>query len=128
MSTETTVIFNNTCPICSREIAIYRTRAEDHDLPIGFVGLDEADLGHYGLTADAAARRLYMVRDGQLISGVDAFIVLWRALPGFGWLARLVALPGIRHAGYVVYDYVLAPLLYALHKRRLRRAGLRASR
>lgn len=126
MSNETTVIFNNTCPICSREIAIYRDLATANDLPIGFVGLGEGDLAQFGLTPDAAARRLYLVQNGQLISGVDAFIVLWRALPGFGWLARVVSLPGIRHTGYVVYDHVLAPLLYALHRRRERRAGLQA--
>ena len=128
MSDETTVIFNNTCPICSREIAIYRARAEDNDLPIGFVGLTDNDLAPFGLTPDAAARRLYLVKNGKLISGVDAFIVLWRALPGFDWLAKLVSFPGIRHAGYFVYDYILAPLLYAMHRRRERQAGLHAPR
>ncbi len=123
MSTETTVIFNNTCPICSREIAVYQARADAHELPIGFVGLSGADLEPFGLTADAAARRLYLVKDGELVSGVDAFIILWRALPGFQWLARLVSLPGVRHMGYAVYGYVLAPLLYALHRRRLARTA-----
>lgn len=121
MSDETTVIFNNSCPICSREIGIYRTRAKAHDLPIGFTGLTNSDLDAYGLTPDMAARRLYLIQNGKRISGVDAFIVLWRALPGFGWLARIVATPGIRHVAYLVYDYLLAPMLYAMHLRRERR-------
>jgi len=119
------VIYNGTCPICTREIAIYRARQEKSDLPMGFVDLAEADLASVGLDADSAARRLHIVHRGEVISGVDAFVMLWRGTPGFGWAARIAGLPGVRQLTAVVYDYVLAPTLYAMHRRRQRRAGLR---
>ena len=126
MEQPTTVIYNESCPICSREIGIYRERAEAHDLPIGFTDLNASDLDALGLTPEMAARRLHVVENGQLVGGVDAFVVLWRALPGFGWLARLVSRPIIRPVAHLVYDHILAPLLYAMHRRRERRAVAKA--
>lgn len=118
---ETTVIYNGQCRICSREIGIYRARAEAEAVPVGFVDLTAGDLAAFGLTEDQAARRLHVVERGQLYAGVDGFLVLWRATPGFAWLARLVALPGIRQLAGFAYDWVLAPMLYRQHLRRQRR-------
>lgn len=118
MKNDTTVIYNGACPICSREIAHYRARVEKHGAPLRFADLNEADLEHYGLTSDDAARRLYVTENGQLLSGTDAFLALWRHTPGYGWLARIVGLPGIRQIAGFVYDRALAPMLYAAHRRR----------
>jgi predicted DCC family thiol-disulfide oxidoreductase YuxK len=115
----TTVIYNGACPVCSREIGVYRARAEG---PVRFLDLNDADMTVFGLTRDDAARRLHVVEDGRLLAGVDAFRVLWRATPGFRWLAVLVGLPGVRQVGGAVYERVLAPALYRRH---LRRTGAR---
>jgi hypothetical protein len=32
--------------------------------------------------------------DGQLLSGAQAFLALWTALPGWRWLARIGRVPG----------------------------------
>lgn len=123
MSEECTVIYNGSCPICSREIHMYRDRVVASGGALGFADLNEVDLAAYGLTRDMAARRLYVLRGGELISGVDAFLHLWRETPGFGGLARVVGWPGIRQVAGVVYEGVLAPVLFAMHKRReVRRA------
>jgi len=120
--TETmTVIYNADCPICAREIAHYRRLTERHDLPVRYAGLDAPDVIDSGLTRDDAARRLHVVRDGEVIAGVPAFIALWRVIPGFRWAARIVSLPGLRQIATHSYDWVLAPALYALHRRRVRR-------
>ena len=119
---DTTVIYNGACPICSREIAGYRRYSETRALPIAFRDLNAGDLATWGLSADQAARRLYVVRDGTLHDGVPAFAVLWEQMPRFRWLARLVRLPGLRQGTTLVYDRVLAPLLYAMHRRRVSRA------
>ncbi|MBT8413980.1 MAG: DUF393 domain-containing protein [Boseongicola sp.] len=118
MTKDSTVIYNGSCPICSREIEMYRGRVEDAGGDLGFVDLNAADLAAFGLTPDEAARRLYVVRGGELIAGVDAFVILWRETPGFAWLARLVGLPVVRQVAYGVYEWVLAPLLFRMHKRR----------
>jgi len=117
------VIYNANCPICSREVDSYRRYAEARGLPLRFEDLNTADLAQLGLTPSDAARRLHVVRDGRLLAGVDAFVALWSEMPRFAWLARLVSLPGIRQVARAVYEYVLAPALYALHRRRVARQG-----
>ena len=115
------VIYNDDCPICAREVAGYRAYAEARALPLRFDGIDAADLAALGLTPEDAARRLHVVQDGRLLSGVAAFVALWREMPRFRWLARLVSLPGVRQVAEVVYEGALGPALYALHRRRVRR-------
>lgn len=119
MQRDMTVIYNDTCPICSREVAAYKRRTPD---AVRYVGLDPDRLAQLGLTPDAAARRFHVVRDGTLLSGVPAFAALWDTMPRLRWLARLVRLPGIRGVTAWGYDRVAAPLLYALHRRRQARA------
>lgn len=120
---DVSVLHNAECPVCAREINHYARHAERHALPIRFDGLQTADLAAYGVSADMAARRLHVLHRGQVLSGVPAFVVLWRAMPGYRWLARLVDLPGIGQLAVVVYDHALAPLLYRMHLRRSRRRG-----
>lgn len=115
-----TVIYNGGCPICAREIGVYRVRVGETGT-LRFRDLNDADLAVFGLTREDAARRLHVVENGQVVAGVDAFVVLWRETPGFGWLARFVGLPGVRHVAGAVYERILAPALYAAHVRRQRR-------
>ena len=121
MTDQTRVLYNGQCPVCSTEIAHYSKTAQANDLPIMFDDLHQGELDRYGVDADAAARRLHVLHNGQLFVGVDAFIVLWRQLPRFQLLARLVALPGLRQTATVIYDYILAPALHNRHRRRLHR-------
>lgn len=121
MTDETRVLYNGRCPVCSTEIAHYSKTAQANDLPIRFDDLHHGELYRYGVDADIAARRLHVLHEGQLFVGVDAFIVLWRQLPRFRLLARVVALPGLKQIAAVIYDYVLAPALYHRHQRRVQR-------
>lgn len=118
-----TVIYNADCPICAREIGAYERYARRHALPLRFQPLQAADLAAWGLTPEDAARRLHVVRDGRLLDGGDAFRAMWAAMPRFAWAARVTGLPVLRPLVDAVYDHALAPALYALHRRRVRRAG-----
>ncbi|WP_058246386.1 thiol-disulfide oxidoreductase DCC family protein [Tropicibacter naphthalenivorans] len=122
MSEKTTVIYNDTCPICSREVDGYK-RLTAQDATIGYHGLSACDLARFGLTPDQAARRFHVVKGGQLLSGMPAFAALWQDIPRLRWLARVVRAPIIRPAVGALYDHVAAPILYKMHKRRQRRAG-----
>lgn len=118
---ETRVLYNADCPVCSFEIDHYRKRADKDGLPIRFDDLNGAALTDWGIDADAAARRLHVLHRGQVLSGMSAFRALWQEMPRMRWLARLVGVPGVRHATEWVYDRVLAPLLYRSHLRRVAR-------
>jgi predicted DCC family thiol-disulfide oxidoreductase YuxK len=117
--TNTAVLYNANCPVCSYEIDHYAAYSEAQDLPIAFHDLNEAALlKDWNLTEDMAARRLHVLKKGTLLAGIPAFIVLWQDMPRYRWLARLVSLPGVYRLSCWSYDYVLAPLIYRWHLRR----------
>lgn len=120
-SETTSVLFNASCPVCNFEIKHYAHYADRNGLPIRFDDLNSDALAQWGLDADMAARRLYVLHDGSLTSGIPAFLMLWAQMPRYRWLSRAVGLPGIRQIASGVYDYILAPLLYRLHLRRLQK-------
>ncbi|MBF9046164.1 DUF393 domain-containing protein [Rhodobacterales bacterium LSUCC0031] len=115
----TRILYNERCPICRAEISHYRKRAEVAGAALVFEDLNTADLGGWRLTPDQAKRRLHAaLPDGHIISGIPAFAAIWAALPGMGWLARLVMLPVIRPLAGLAYNRLAAPWLY---RRQLRR-------
>ena len=118
-----TVLYNADCPVCRAEIEHYQAYAEARSLPLAFHDLNSRALDAWGIDADAAARRLHVRKDGRVLSGVDAFLALWQALPRYRWIARIVALPGLRQAAHLVYERVLAPRLYARHLARTGQRG-----
>ena len=117
-----TVLFNASCPICSWEISAYARHAKTHNLPLAFQDIARADLETWDLTPEMAARRLHLIDDGQLLSGMDAQRALWGAIPYMRWLAKVTGLPGLKQVSNFGYDHIAAPFLYALHQRRQRRA------
>lgn len=122
MTQKTEVLYNAECPVCSREVDHYAQLSAKQALPIRYDDLNDTDrLAAWGITPDAAARRLHVRKDGQVTSGVPAFIVLWREIPQTQWLAKLCNLPVIHWLACASYDYVLAPLIYRWHITRERR-------
>jgi predicted DCC family thiol-disulfide oxidoreductase YuxK len=120
---QTRVLYNDNCPVCSFEINHYAAYSAREALPIRFDDLNDGQArAAWNIDADTAARRLYVLDEGVLLSGIPAFIVLWEKMPRYRWLAKLVSVPGIYHVASVLYDYVLAPVIYRWHLRRIRRA------
>lgn len=119
MSNETEVLYNATCPICSREVDHYAKLSARAALPIRYDNAtDPAKLADWGITAEDAAKRFHVRKGGQTYGGIPAFIVLWQDIPQTRWLARLISLPGVHWLACKVYDHIAAPLLYGLHLRR----------
>lgn len=124
MGTKTTVLYNDTCPVCSREVDGYRRMTAREGLDITYCGLSGGGHSSYGLSDEDAARRFHLIRDGELLGGMAAFAALWQDIPRLRWLARLVRLPGLRPLVDALYDRAMAPLLYRMHLRRQRRRNL----
>ena len=102
-----TVLYDGACPLCRREIGIYRGLAPLRSLrslgpngPVCFA--DVSDAAHPlpvalppGTTREQLLARFHVrSRDGQLLSGAQAFLALWAVLPGWRWLALAGRLPG----------------------------------
>ena len=118
--TKISVLYNATCPVCNFEIQHYARYAGQAGLPIQFDDLNSEARALWGLDADTAAKRLYVLHNGTLTSGIPAFRVLWAQMPRYQWLAWFVGLPGVFSIACGIYDHILAPVIYRWHLRRLR--------
>ena len=89
-----TVLYDGACPLCRREIGIYRGLLPN--TPVCFADVSDAALPlPPGTTREQLLARFHVrSREGQLLSGAQAFLALWAALPGWRWLALAGRLPG----------------------------------
>lgn len=90
-----TVMFDGACPLCRREVGVYRNLAPLQ--PISW--MDVSDTANALPTGHDRARYLarFHVRtaDGMVLSGAAAFVALWLTLPGWRWLGRFGQVPGV---------------------------------
>lgn len=117
-TTELTVYYDGSCPLCQREIAMYRRLAALERLNWFDVSAGEP-LGDH-LSCEAAMRRFH-VREasGRLLSGGAAFARLWLALPGWRWLGWCFQWPPMSWGLELAYRMFLPlrPMLQRMAKR-----------
>ncbi len=89
-----TVLYDGACPLCRREIGVYRHLRSG--TPICFADVSDAAVPlPTGTTRQQLLKRFHVQRrDGELLSGAQAFLALWAVLPGWRWLALAGRLPG----------------------------------
>ncbi len=90
-----TVLYDGACPLCRREVGVYRGLAPLQPVSWLDVSQPQAALPAGRSQADYMARFHVQAADGRLLSGAAAFVALWSALPGWRWLGRAGALPGV---------------------------------
>ena len=102
-----TVLYDGACPLCRREIGIYRGLRTS--APVCFADVsDAAQPLPPGTTREQLLARFHVRdADGRLLSGAQAFLALWETLPGWRWLARIGRLPGVAWAMERVYRLFL---------------------
>lgn len=108
------VFYDGGCPICSREIAVYKRMASAD--PAGPLAQHGAwrDISPQDAATPAEADRETLMRrfharraDGRLVSGAAAFFAVWRATPKLAWLGRLldrqpfIAIADLAYAGFL---------------------------
>lgn len=102
-----TVLYDGTCPLCRREIGIYRNLQPD--TPVRFADVSDLALPlPPGTTREQLLARFHVrAGDGRLLGGAQAFLALWAALPGSRWLAPIGRLPGAAWTMERVYGLFL---------------------
>ena len=89
------VFFDGGCPVCKREIGLYQRADKQRVIDWCDVSLDSPATA-LPLPREALLARFHVqTPNGMFVSGARAFIVLWRELPNWKLLARIVSLPGI---------------------------------
>ena len=97
-----TVMFDGACPLCQREVGLYQALKPLE--PVAWLDVSQTS---ENMTPEDRAR--YMARfhvrltDGRLLSGAAAFVALWQTMPGWRWLGRLGAWPGVTPILEVLY-------------------------
>lgn len=105
-----TVWYDEECPVCRQEVALYR-KMDRHGL-IDWVeigALDDGELPH-GKSRDDLLGRFHTrpagtntTNDDDYMIGVDAFAAIWRRLPWLRRMAFLFHTPGIRQVVKLAY-------------------------
>ncbi|WP_036228477.1 thiol-disulfide oxidoreductase DCC family protein [Marinobacterium jannaschii] len=100
------VFYDGSCPLCRREIAHYQRLDRRNRIQWVDISIDASLLKQHKICPDKALRLFHVLdRMQHLHIGVDAFVIVWRELPGYRWLARLVTISG------------MTPLLNAAYRR-----------
>lgn len=84
------LFFDGACPLCSREVAHYRRM--DRQSRVEWVELNShrARLLAFGIDPQQALARIHAITpQGQVVSGVQAFVTVWRELPYYRVLAAV---------------------------------------
>ena len=113
------VLFDGSCPLCVKEIDMYRklpARAQvrwiDVSSPAYFPAL--------GTTRPMLMRRFHVITpQGELLSGAKAFVHVWTLLPGWHYLARTAKVPGVlwlMEASYRAF-LIVRPLMQSTYRR-----------
>ena len=90
-----TIFFDGSCPLCAAEMAIYSRAATNEALEFVDICAPSARLPAQ-LDPHAARSRFYVLTgSGDLLSGAVAFVEVWRHLPRWRHLARIVSFPVI---------------------------------
>lgn len=78
---ELSVFYDGLCPLCSKEIDLYRGKANSEK--IRFVDISQPDFNAHseGLDPEKVHERFHVkLEDGTIIEGVDAFVEIWKCL------------------------------------------------
>ena len=106
---DVTLFWDGACPLCRREISYYKSI--DRAGAVNWVDChaDPSVLAPYGVTYEQAMARIHAAErtaEGgeRLLSGVDAFMAVWRRLPYWSVLPPLLAAaPGALPAAEAAY-------------------------
>jgi hypothetical protein len=77
------LFFDGGCPLCSREVAHYRVLDRRNRIRWVDIGREPEALVEHGIDRSAAMQRLHAVDEtGGVVTGMAAFVAVWRKLPG----------------------------------------------
>lgn len=101
------VFYDGACYLCTLEINTYRKKDKHQRIHFVDISRTEFNAAKEGLDP-REVKRLFHVKDvdGEIVSGVDAFIIIWQNIDSFNFLARLARFKLIKiamEAGYVIF-------------------------
>ena len=112
------VYFNNSCNICRAEINLYKKERIE--------GIDWVDITHNKKAQEetkkedkSLLRRLHVKKDGKVYEGAEAFLLIWKKIPKYRLLFKVLSLPIIFNIFSLFYE-IVAFFLYLKNKKQLK--------
>ena len=112
------VFFNNSCSICRLEINHYK-KISDHNLEWVDITNNEEALKLTSKSQKELLRRLHVIDNGKVISGAQAFILIWSKIPKYNFLSKLFSIRPFFILFHYVYE-IVAYFLFLKNKKQLK--------
>jgi|TARA_B110000881_G_scaffold202918_1_gene203198 predicted DCC family thiol-disulfide oxidoreductase YuxK len=111
------VYFNNSCNICRTEINLYK-KQNIKDIEWIDITDNESAQTETQKNDKALLRRLHIKDGNKVISGAEAFLLVWKKIPKYKFLYTFFKLPII----FTLFSYsyeIIAFFLYLKNKKQL---------
>ena len=111
------VYYNKSCNICRAEINIYK---KQNIKEIEWVDITNNTVAEKDTSKDnkTLLRRLHVEEEGQIFSGAEAFLLVWKKIPKYKFLYVFFKLPIIFTLFSFLYE-IIAFFLYLKNKKQL---------
>ena len=112
------VYFNNTCKICKAEIDLYK---KENIKEIDWVDITNNEIAERETSKNSKEllRRLHVKEGDKITEGAAAFLLLWKKLPKYNFLYKILKLPVIFNLFSLGYE-IVAFFLYLKNKKQLK--------
>ncbi len=112
------VYFNNSCNICKKEINIYKKEKVADIEWIDISKNNQAEL-ETSKNSRQLLRRLHVKENEKIIGGAKAFLILWKKIPKYRFLYKILKLPIIFNLFSIGYE-IIAFFLYLKNKKQIK--------
>ena len=112
MSKKIQIFYDEWCPVCKKEINMYRKYNID---TLEYIDIRETNIHKkYNLDPVEIRKHMHALKDGKIYTGVDAFSLIWKEIPKFRWLDKVVNYKLVRpisDMGYNIFALRIRPRL-----------------
>ena len=112
------VYFNNSCKICKAEIDLYKKEKISKIDWIDITNNQNAKI-ETKKNDKELLRRLHVKKNGEIISGARAFLLVWKNIPKYKFLYSIFKLPIIFQIFSLCYE-TIAFFLYLKNKKQIK--------
>lgn len=86
------LFYDGACPLCRKEIDHYKRLDRKRDINWIDISTDSETLKNFSLDYITAMKHIHGVTEqSKVVRGVAAFVLVWRKLPYYRWLAAFVS-------------------------------------
>ncbi|MEK9779562.1 MAG: DUF393 domain-containing protein [Gammaproteobacteria bacterium] len=100
------VFFDGKCNLCSKEINYYQRIAPKNTFNWVDITKTPGELDKFEIKLSDGLRLMHVAdSNGNIFTGVDAFIIMWKQIKYWKFLGLFVSLPIVKQIAKLLYQY-----------------------